>query len=194
MNSIQQALVFTITTFFSIYIMIVLFRFLLQLFRADYRNPISQFVVKATSPVLVPLRKIIPGWGGVDFASIILLILLKTLESILLLLIVGKLQQPTAMILVSLSLQGFGELINLTINMFMFFIVILAIISWIQPQGHNPILSLFAQITDPLLRPIRRRLPPMGGLDLSPMILLFLLGLSKILIVGQIMELAYYIR
>ena len=182
MDYLSNAGVFLIKTLFGIYEIIILLRFLMQMVRADFYNPISQFVVKATSLPLKPLRRIIPGWAGMDIASLILLLMVIIIE-LLLLSLIANLPMPSAIGLIALAMV---ELLKLTINVFMFSVIILAILSWISPGGYNPVANLLYQITAPLMRPARRMLPPMGGLDLSPLVVIIVLYLLILLLVDPL--------
>ena len=182
MDYLSNAGVFLIKTLFGIYEIIILLRFLMQMARADFYNPISQFVVKATSLPLKPLRRLIPGVAGMDMASLVLLLVVIIVE-LLLLSLVSTLPMPSAFGLVALALV---ELLKLTINVFLFSVIILAILSWVSPGGYNPVANLLFQITAPLMRPARRMLPPMGGLDLSPMLVIIALYLLILLLVDPL--------
>lgn len=182
MDYLSNAGVFLIKTLFGIYEIIILLRFLMQMVRADFYNPISQFVVKATSLPLKPLRRLIPGVAGMDMASLVLLLVVIIVE-LLLLSLVSTLPMPSAFGLVALALV---ELLKLTINVFLFSVIILAILSWVSPGGYNPVANLLFQITAPLMRPARRMLPPMGGLDLSPMVVIIALYLLILLLVDPL--------
>lgn len=160
---------FLIEIVFNLYLMVVLLRFWLQLARADFYNPLSQFVVKATSPVLNPLRKVIPGFGGVDVASLVLAFAVAFAKFSLIGVLFAGFWDPlmiTKASFMSLLAEGF--------QLLFWVLIIRAIMSWVV-QGYNPIANLLAQLTEPMLRPIRRVIPPIGGLDLSIMILGILL-------------------
>ncbi|MGD2117083.1 MAG: YggT family protein [Chromatiales bacterium] len=171
-------LVFLVQVLFELYLLVVMLRFLLQLVRADFYNPLSQFIVKATSPLLKPLRSVIPGFGGLDMSSLLLAWLIKSLELFLILLISGK-----GVVLIYPMLQAIPGLLELVLNIFLFSILIIVILSWIAPGSYNPAVSLLYSLTDPLLQPARRMLPPMGGLDLSPMAVMIVLVLAKMLLI-----------
>ena len=162
----------------SIYIMIVMVRFLLQLVRADLYNPLSQFIVKATNPLLMPLRKVIPGFFGIDFASLVLALALQMLTVTLLILVKGNALPP----LLPLIAFSVFELLSLVLNIYLFSLIIIVIVSWIAPHGHNPAIALLSSITEPVLRPIRRVLPATGGLDFSVMVAILIIYILKILI------------
>lgn len=169
---------FLINTLFGLYILIVMVRFLLQQVRADFYNPISQFVVKLTNPPLKPLRRIIPGWGGIDIASLLLMLLLQLVSLGLILLLRGQAIPPLGLLFWSLS-----ELVALVFNVYLGAILIQAIISWVNPGGYNPVVGILHSITEPLLRPARRLLPPVSGIDLSPLLVLLVLQVAKMLVI-----------
>ncbi|MFK0571501.1 YggT family protein [Endozoicomonas sp.] len=173
MSALSSSLSFLIQTLGGLYIMAVLIRFLLQLVRADFYNPISQAIVKATSPLLKPLRKIIPGFGGIDIASLVLALILQIVLLYVLLLIGGysiaAIPFPGVLIssLVKLGIEF--------LNIYMFSLIVIAISSWIAPNSGNPGLMLLHQITEPLSSRIRKVIPPIGGLDLSLMVLVIII-------------------
>lgn len=177
-NYLTDPLAFLIQVIFDLMILVVMLRFILQLVRANFYNPISQFTVKMTTPLLRPLRRVIPGMGGIDIASIVLMILLKTLELILIMLVSGTgVQLLTAMAI------AIPELISLAINFFLIAILIQVILSWVNPGSYSPATDLIQSITAPLLRPAQRLIPPIGGIDLSPMAVLVGLQLLKMLLI-----------
>jgi len=185
MTYLLQALVTLVQFVIGIYLMLVLIRFLFQLVRADFYNPVSQAIVTATNPPLRLLRKFVPGYGGIDWPSIILLFSIQALEICLLsLLISGHI--PTAFSLLVLCL---AHLLELTAYVYMFFIFITVIISWINPGAYNPLTVLIYQITDPLMHRVRRHIPTTAGLDWSPMIVLLGIYLFLSLVVAPLMDL-----
>jgi YggT family protein len=171
-------LVFLVQVLFSAYILVVMLRFLLQLLRADFYNPLSQFIVRVTSPVLHPIRRIIPGVGGIDFASVLLMWILQAIELALVVTILGISKNP----LLALA-WAIPELLNLLINVFLVAIFIQVILSWINPGAYNPASALLYTLTEPVLRPARRIIPPLSGLDLSPWAVIIMLILLKMLLI-----------
>lgn len=177
---VANAFSFLIDQLFDLYIMVVLLRFLLQWAKADFYNPISQFVVRATNPLLRPMRRIIPGWGGFDWAALVLALLLLIVKIALLFGISAGTAEIEAR-------GGWGALIfplivtssiQLLIKiLWIFYIAIIAtvILSWVAPMSHNPAVGLLHQLTEPVMAPFRRLIPPMGGLDLSPIVVLLLI-------------------
>lgn len=173
-----------LTTLLDAYILIVLLRFLLQWLRADFYNPVSQFVIKITSPVLVPMRRAIPSIGGMDTASLMLAWLLKALALLLVFWIkVGSLSPIAALAF------AIPELLGMVINIFLFAILIQVILSWVNP-GYNPATRVLDALSDPILTPLRRIIKPIGGLDLSPMAALLGLSLLKMLLLPPLQALA----
>jgi YggT family protein len=178
MDKLSQIAHLLVEFFFYAYILIVMLRFLLQLVRADFYNPLSQFIVKATNPILIPLRKIIPGFFGIDFASLILAIVLQMLAFQLL----GFIQGHGVYPIVGLLISSVLKLIVLVLNIYFFSFIIMVVISWIAPHTHNPIIALISSLTEPVLRPIRNVIPSMGGLDFSVMIAMLGIIIIKILL------------
>jgi YggT family protein len=177
-NYLITPLVFLIQVLFGAYTLVVMLRFLLQYVRADFYNPLSQFIVKVTSPVLHPLRRVIPSVGKMDVSSLVFAWLLKAVELILILLVMGH-----GLNLIGPLLWAIPELVMLTINIFLFSILILVIASWVAPGNYNPALSLLGSLTDPIMRPARRLIPPISGLDLSPMVVIIGLYLLEMLLI-----------
>ena len=165
----------------SLFLVIVILRFLLQLVRADFYNPVSQAIVKITMPLLKPLRKIIPSVLGVDTASIVLIILVQLIATAILSTIMGV----PGLILNPLPLILWGLIGALTIISSIFFwcMIISIIGSFIAPFSNHPLLTLANQIINPLTAPIRKVIPPLGGvLDISPIIILLALQIVNMLL------------
>lgn len=175
---LTNPIVFLVQTLFGLYIALVAIRFLLQWARADFYNPISQFVVKLTSPVLRPLRQVIPGYAGMDLAALVLAWLLKSVELGLLVVILGV----NASLFAALG-WAVPAVIELFINIFLFAILIRVILSWVNPDPYNPAVSLLTRITDPIMRPAQRMIQPIGGIDLSPMVVIIGLILLEMLLI-----------
>ena len=178
MNSfLTEAGILLVEVVFGLYLLAVLLRFLFQLARADFYNPISQFLVAFTNPLLKPLRRLIPGLYGIDLASLVLLLVLKCVELYLLLLLGGVAVQWLPVVAAATV-----DLLRLTLNVYFFAILIRVILSWFMPYGihQNPAGSLLVSLTEPLLRPARRLIPPIGGLDLSPIAVIVVLQLMQL--------------
>ncbi len=167
----------------SLFLVIVILRFLLQLVRADFYNPVSQAIVKITMPLLKPLRKVIPGVRGIDMASVVLILLVQLVASMILCLIVGV----TGLIANPFLLVAWGFVGALTIiSTILFWCMIISIIgSFIAPFSQHPLLVLANQIINPLAAPIRKVIPPLGGvIDISPIIILLGLKVVDILLIN----------
>jgi YggT family protein len=182
---VGNAATFLIETIFGLYILIVMLRFLLQWARADFYNPVSQFIVKVTQPALKPLRKIIPGIGGLDAAALVFMIILKLVELWLVTGLLGLSPQIGGLVILSIA-----DLLGLLINVFIFSILIQVIISWVNPGMYNPVMGLLHSLTEPLLGPARRVIPPISGLDLSPIVVIIILQLTSMLAVSPLRGLA----
>ncbi|MFQ5757667.1 MAG: YggT family protein [Acidiferrobacterales bacterium] len=179
-----QAAVFLIDTLFWLYILAVLLRFLFQLVRADFYNPFSQALVAITNPTLLPLRRMIPGLYGIDFAALVLVLVLQVVKNVLLGLIFGQWYN-----LLGLIVYSAAELLQMTVYLFIFLIFIRVLLSWVAPYGgHNPVTGLLYSVTEPLMRSARRLIPPLSGLDLSPIAVFILLYLTLILIVTPLLS------
>ena len=178
-SHLGNASTFLINALFGIYILAVMLRFLFQWVRADFSNPISQFIYKVTNPPLMPLRRFIPSFRGLDIAAIVLMLVLQTIA----LLVIGLLPGNPMPAFPAVIGWAFAELIGLWINIYIFGIILLAIISWINPTAYNPVVGLVAQLTNPVMRPFRRIMPPLSGIDLTPMFALFALIFIKLALV-----------
>lgn len=166
----MNATVFLIETLFSLYLMVVILRLWLQLARADFYNPMSQFIVKATHPIVGPLRRVIPSFGRLDTATLILAIAVSALKIVTLSLLFGGALNPIAVVVAAIF-----DVVKETLSLMFWVLLLRAILSWVS-QGASPIDYVLHQLTEPFLAPIRRILPPLGGLDLS--VLVAIIGLQ----------------
>lgn len=182
MNPLSNAGVFLVSTLFGLYILAIMLRLILQMVRADFYNPVSRFLVKVTNPALKHLRRFVPGFAGIDMASVIVMLGLQMLQFY----IITVLRNFPAPDILGLVLYSFVELVTLGFYVFLVSIFILAILSWINPGQYNPVNNLLHQITEPVLRPARRLLPPMSGLDLSPLLAMVGLWLVKLLLLDPL--------
>jgi YggT family protein len=180
---VSNALTYLLDTVFTLYILLIMLRFLLQWVRADFYNPVCQFLVKATNPPLRPLRRIIPGLWGIDLASILLMLGLQMLAFWLIQMTGGRTMAIPGLLVLSLS-----ELIMLALNVFLVSILVQVVLSWINPGAYNPLVSLIHSLNEPLMRPARRILPDMGGIDFSPLLVLLLIQLTKMLLVAPLRD------
>ncbi len=192
-----QALNLLVTIAFDLYIMVVAVRFLMQVTRANYYNPLAQAVVKMTNPVLVPLRRIIPGFKGQDIAALVLCLLLIIAKMMVFkLLSLGQVTvagygiNAAALALPTMAILAPIDLLNLFINVFLFAMIVIAVLSWISPGGQNPAAEVLSDISRPVTEPVRRWIKPIGGLDLSLLVALVLLQVLKIILIGNLMNIA----
>ncbi len=182
MTLLSQISVFVLQTISYLYILLVLLRFLFQLVRADFYNPLSQTVVKLTNPLLIPVRKVVPGLFGVDIACLVLALILQCLAfQVIELVSGGGLVPPLLLVFASLV-----ELLAAVVDIYFWGLLIMVIASWVAPQSYHPALLLLRQLMEPMLLPFRRLLPPQGGLDFSPLIAGMVLFIAKNMIVPAI--------
>ena len=176
--------VFLVQTLFGLYTLALMLRFLLQWARADFYNPLVQFLVKLTNPLLLPLRRFIPGLLGLDMAALVLMLIIKLVEWSLIYSIVGQSSNLVALIVIALA-----DLLNLLINVWFWSILIRAVMSWFNPDYRQPVVALILQLTEPILRPARQLIPAFSGIDLSPILILLLLQLTKLLLIAPLWDL-----
>ncbi len=174
MNVFSDILTYITQTIGLLYIGAIILRFFLQVARADFYNPFSQAIVKITNPVLIPMRRLIPGVFGIDLAAIVLAIALQFL--------LGELNYfiVTQTIFNPLTTLLLGVLGTLKMATYLIFIVIIIMVisSFVAPYSNNPIILLARQLLEPLMRPIHRIIPPMGGLDFS----VLFIGMGNVII------------
>jgi len=178
-------IIFLIDTLFSLYILAVMLRFLLQWCGADFYNPISQFLVKVTHPPLRIMRRFVPSIGKIDTSSLILVLALQMLSDFSILLLKGVTINIGALTILSIT-----QLISLLINVLVFAVFARAILSWMNPGAFSAVASILATLTEPLLDICRKIIPDLGGIDLSPLAALLLLQLAKMVILPPLHELA----
>ena len=176
---------YLIDTLFSLYIGAVVLRFLFQLLDVDYHNPITQFLVKITAPVLKPLRTIIPKSGKIDLASLVLALVLTVAKFFLKLSVTGQ-----SASLVGIVVFSIADLLSVLLTILLWAMIIRVIMSWVNPDPNQPIVRLLIQVTEPIMAPARRLIPPIGGLDLSPIVVFILISLTRMLAVAPLMDFA----
>lgn len=173
----MTATIFLVQTVFGFYVLAVMLRFLLQWVRADFYNPLVQFLVRITNPPLLPLRRIVPGYRGLDLAAVVLAFALQLVEVILVALLLGQPLGVGGLLLLTVM-----ELLKLLINIYLWGIIIQVVLSWINPDPRHPAARVLTQLTAPLLRPAQRLLPPISGVDLSPMLVVVALIFVSLLL------------
>ncbi len=193
-NALLEAFSFLVGMLFNLYAMILALRFIMQLFRADYYNPLAQFIVKVTDPVLKPVRKIVPSIKKYDTSSLLLAFLVLLLKLVLLKLlqtdilpIAGKPVYSQALSYGALFLVAIVDVIHLLFNVFIFAMIIQAVLSWFPNPQTDSIRNLLSGITEPVLRPIRKHVPPIAGFDLSILVGIIALFFLQILVTGSLL-------
>ena len=171
------ATIYLVSTITDLFVTAVLLRLLLQWVKADFYNSLSQFLIKITNPVLVPARRIIPSVGKLDTASVVVMLLLELLQ----LVIIGLLSQ-TDYGFQFLFLFALKKLLVTLLLTYFVLIIARVLISWLANQSRHPIIPLVYQLTEPVLRPLSKLLPPMGGIDLSPLLALIALRFLLLLL------------
>lgn len=177
--------IFIIDSLLSLYILAVLLRFLLQWCGADFYNPISQFLVKATHPPLKLLRRFVPSIGKIDTSSLVLVMGLQMLADFSILLLKG-----VAISIGALTILSLTQLVSLLINIFIYAVFARAILSWMNPGTFSAASSILYSLTEPVLNLCRKFIPDLGGIDLSPLAALMLLQLAKMVILPPLHQLA----
>jgi YggT family protein len=174
----MDALIFIVDSLFTLAVYAFLLRLLLQVSRGDFRNPLSQAVVRLTNWLVLPLRRVLPPAGQLDTASLVAvyLVQLAAVAAVFLM------STGTAMPLPSLLWVGLRQLVIATLQLYTVAIVVYALLSLVAPGTYSPVIGFLGSLCEPLLRPVRRVLPPIAGLDFSPLVVILGLQAVKILI------------
>ena len=174
-----QALIFLINTLMGLYSAAILLRFLLQWRRADFYNPFAQAVMKITSPLLLPLRRLVPPWQRLDMAAVVLATLVQFVNVVLVIALVNSALLSSWGYLIYWTLL---KLVFILVNLYFFTILMEAVLSWVGQGRSNPLSGLLVPLNAPLLRPARRLLPPVSGLDFSPLLVMLLLQVVNMML------------
>ena len=170
-----QALYFIVRSLAQLYVLLYLLRFWLPLVGADFRNPIAQGILRFTSPLIVPIRRFVPAIGRIDTATVLVTLAIEYAVVFLLFQISGR---PVDFVF--LAWIALAQLSILSLHLFSIAIFVQVILSWVGPQGYNPMAAMAATMAEPVLRPFRRLLPTLGGIDFSPFIVIILLQATVI--------------
>lgn len=176
-SSSVNALTYLVGTLIDLYVASVLLRLLLQWVRADFYNPLSQLLIRLTNPALVPLRRIIPSIGRLDTASVVLMLALEFIGVWL----AGKIGS-SAMEWQQIIAFSVIKLLMTLLMTYFFLIIVAVILSWLGQGLRHPFIPLVFQLTEPVLRPIRRVIPPIAGIDLSPLFALIAIRFLMLLL------------
>lgn len=184
MEPLLKAAAFLIDITFGIYIFLLILRVLTQWARVDFSHPLAQFLYVVTNPPLRPLQRFVPRWRGLELSAVVLMVGLQLIKRSLLNLLLGGTLNIVGLLIVSVA-----ELLQQLIYTFIFAMLIQAVLSFVNSDPYNPLASFLRRLNEPLLRPVRRRLPPVQGLDFSPMVVIILLYLLIILLVEPLLML-----
>jgi YggT family protein len=183
MNHLANAGALIVTAIFGLLIGLFFFRLLMQGLRVDFRNPVSQFVYRATNPVLIPIQKALPVIAGWNLAALLITALLQVIETWLLYRIAGFSLNLSALLVLSLAM-----LISFAAMALFWIIIIRSLLSFVAPDPRNPMVQILLRLTDPLLKPVQRLIPPIGGFDISPIFVLLALQLVRILVSNPLID------
>lgn len=178
LDPLHNAGIFLINIIFDIYLLILTVRFILCWVRAEESNPVTKFVIRATQPLIAPLRVIIPTIKNVELSTLLLIILLAILKFFLVSLVVFGLPN-----ILGLIILGLADTLKLIVNTFFYAIILQVILTWIN-QDLSPVGRMLTQLVSPIMRPLQRVIPPIGGIDISPIPALILLELIIITVVN----------
>lgn len=184
-SAVDNAAVFLINALFDLLIFVFLIRIILVAIRADYFNPLSQIIIKFTKPIITPLRRVIPNIKRIELASIFVVILLECLKFCLLGLVLTGLPNTLGLIMLAVA-----DALRALVNLFFYAIIVQALMSWVN-QGYSPAANLLAKITGPVVNPFRRIIPPIGGIDISPIPAMLMLQLIIILFITPMLSLGW---
>jgi len=171
----SNALAYVVNTIFDVVCFLFLARLILQACRADFYNPISQGIVKATDPFLKPLRLVIPAYRNFDTSAFLAAWVFEIIGLVLFLAVKSQYLPGT----VSLIAYGLFEVLRLLLSIYFFALIIVIVLSFIAPGSYHPAAVLLHQVTEPILAPARRLIPPLGGLDLSPILVFMILTVVR---------------
>lgn len=177
-ENLANAGVFLVQTILGIYLVVLMLRFLMQLSRVDFYNPICQVIVKLTDPVVLPVKAVIPAVRGIDFATLLVAFLVQLLIFVLVFTLKGgAFFHPLYLAL------SFVSLFSRLLDIYFYGLLIVVIFSWVAPYSTHPAVSLIHQITEPICAPARKLLPPIGGMDFSIMLVLISISLINTFLV-----------
>lgn len=179
-NSATNAFVFVVNSIAQLYLLVLLLRLLLPWMGISFSNPISQAILRLTSPLVIPVRRILPPVGKIDTATVVVAYGIQYLTILVIMLILGV---PPS--IVPIAVTAAVNLVILILRLFVFAIIIRIVLSWLGGTGsYNPAIAVIDAITEPVLRPFRRLVPAIGGLDISPVFAIIILSAAAILISG----------
>ncbi len=174
----MNALFYIFNIIGNVLVGILVVRFLLQLFRADFQNPVSQSIVKLTNPVVLPLRKIVPGFKKMDLASLLAAFMVQIVVTLIATVVFMGASPSLSRVLFASTFS----FIDLVLGLYFMLIFLRVILSWVSTDMRNPIVSVIYSLTEPILAPARRIVPMLGNLDISPILVIMAIGALRILL------------
>lgn len=183
MGSFGHAGFFLITVLFQLYVWVLMLRFILHKQRTDYFNPLSQMVIKLTQFVVKPLKKVIKDVAGFEIATVIVILIVQLIKFFLIFALFKVLPNPVLLIVLII-----GDTLHQVLNLYFYLLIITAIASWITSSQHNPVLATLNQVTEPLLRPLRKVIPVAGGFDFTPLIALVVIKAIDIALIMPLLR------
>lgn len=180
-SNISEAIVFIVNALTSLYLLVLLLRFWLPWLQADFRNPLAQGILRLTSPLIIPVRRVVPPFGRLDTATVLVAFIVQYVAILLMLLIIGR---TSGIGIAPIAVTALVKLVALSINLFVYAIFIRIILSWVSQGAYNPATAIITTLTEPVLRPFRRMIPPLGGFDISPIFAIILLIAATIVVNG----------
>jgi YggT family protein len=178
-GTLREALIFLINTVFDLYLFILIIRILLAYAGANYFDPITQFIVKATNFIVKPVRQVIPNYRQIELSTIVIILVLQIIKFILIYLLSFGFPNILGLLVIA-----FADTLRLVLQTFFYAILLQAVLSWLQPN--SPVSHVLYQITAPVMTPLRRMIPPIGGVDISPIPALIIIQLINILLINQL--------
>ncbi len=186
MTNTSNAGLLLVDTLFGLVIIVLLLRFLLQLMKVDFYNPISRLISRVSDPILTPIRSLLPSTQRIDSASLVVMVLLQFLQLLSITTITAI--EGVSVNLLGLLILAITKILSLSADILFWSIIILAILSWLQPRTQHPGITLLQQLTDPLIRPIRQRLPITSGVDFSPFVVLLAINLVEFIVIAPLKD------
>ena len=171
----MRALTYIINALTSLYLLLLLLRLVFPYIRVNFRNPVTQGIMRLTSPPVVPLRRVIPPIGRIDTATLLIALAIQYAAVLLIVVLYGL-----PIVAWMAALTSLIKLVVLSIHLFAFAVLIRVILSWVAPHQNNPASEIVNALSEPVLTPFRRLIPTVGGMDISPVFViigLFALGI-----------------
>ena len=176
-ESSRSALIFLIEAFVHLYVLILLLRLMLPWLKVSFNNPLTQGILRVTSPVVLPLRRILPPVGRIDTATLVVAYAIEYLLTMIVVLIVSY-----PLMILPLAITAAVRLLVLSIYLYVFAIIIRVVLSWTGSGHYNPAMDIVESLARPVMRPFSRYIPPLGGLNFSAFFaIVFLIALTILL-------------